>query len=80
MGLMCRTPSSGWRSRLDRAIHPRFMVRPQRLTRVHPLLVKEGHPPVHASTIPSMPLNAPTTEPLTNRLTAVVYDAQEESC
>jgi hypothetical protein len=40
----------------------------------------EGHPPVHAAAIPSVPFNIPTTELLASRLTAVVPDAQEESC
>jgi hypothetical protein len=34
-GLMCRILSSGWRSRRDRAMAPRFLIRPQRPTRMH---------------------------------------------
>jgi hypothetical protein len=77
--LMSRILSSGWRSRLDLAMHPRFLKAPTTDPHASSSLA-EGHPPVHVAAIPSVPFNTPTTEPLASRLTAVVPDAQEESC
>jgi hypothetical protein len=79
MELMSRTPSSGWRSRFDLAMHPRFLKAPTPDPHASPPLA-EGHPPVYTSAIPSVPLNAPATEPCASRLTAVAPNAQEESC